>query len=207
MLNSFVATLERAGLLKCVLLAAASSIVWYILTAPFLYARDVWPDSVHELPGWLLSLSTGSVYSALVLFRYIGADGRSRAWGLAVAGALTYWLGVSIVALGPADKALVDLPVAGAITAGFLGYLVIRFGTLRFSPWSFVALCAAGALGGALIGVFGFLMIAETMARFDGDPPTWISIEPRVWDFAGHAAWQILTCVALYFTPRSGADA
>ena len=97
-----------------------------------------------------------------------------------------------------------DLPISGAITAALLGLLAIRFGTLRFSPLAFAALCVAGGLGGVLIVAFGYLSFAGTMVRFEGDPPTWYSVvEPTIWDWAGHAAWQILTCIALYFTPRS----
>lgn len=205
MLNSYVAMLERAGLLKCVLLAAASSIVWYLsylVAEPVTAVWDTWPDAVHELPGWLLVWSAGSVYGALVLFRYIGVDARARAWGLAIAGMLIYWLGVNLVWLGPIGNATVDLPISGAVTAGLLGFLVMRFGTLRFSPLWFAALCVAGGLGGVLIGMFGYLAFGSQMARFDG-LRTWYPIEPSVWWWMGHAAWQVLTCIALYFTPRS----
>jgi len=203
MLNSYVALLERAGLAKCVLLATVSSAAWYILfrvADPFGF--DLWPDSLGALPAWLLVWSTGSIYSVLVLFRYIGIDARAPAWAFAFAGMFTYWMGAGLVLwLDPVGDARMDLPISGAIAAGVLGLVVMRFGTLRFSPLWLVALCAAGGLGGAFMVAFGYLFFAGGMARFDGHAPDWY--EPTIWLFFGHAAWQTLTCIALYFTPTS----
>ena len=82
----------------------------------------------------------------------------------------------------PTDIYVVDFAIAGAITAAGLGYLVIRIGTLRFSLLSFVALCAAGGVSGALFALDD------------------IQSGPFV---VGHAMWQILTCISLYFAPAT----
>ena len=82
MLNRYVAMLERAGLAECVMLAVVSSAAWYLLwwwASPSSGVLDSWPDALYELPAWLLIWFTGSVYSALVLFRYLGVDARARA--------------------------------------------------------------------------------------------------------------------------------
>ena len=189
MFNGYVTMLARAGLGTCVVFAAVSVALWYVLTQasePIGGDLSALPDGWAALPGWLLVWSTGSVYSALVLFRYLpSAATGTRAVVLVVAGALSYWIGVNFsIHVQPTGSYVADTAIAGTFTAAGLGYLVIRLGTLRFSPVSFVALCAAGALGGALISVGA---VNELTGDFVG----------------GHAAWQILTCIALYFAPRS----
>ncbi|MYE11156.1 MAG: hypothetical protein F4X99_05740 [Gammaproteobacteria bacterium] len=52
----------------------------------------------------------------------------------------------------------------------------------QLSRAGFAALCVAGGVGGAVIG--------------------W-SVSRNLEFVAGHAAWQMLTCVALYHSPRS----
>lgn len=103
----------------------------------------------------------------------------------AVAWAVSYWIGVNFTYASPIDRAVATTAVAGMVTAAGLGCLVVWVGTLRFSPVSFAALCVAGGLGGAAIGME--------------------SLNELIYEFVvGHAAWQILTCVAFYFMPKSG---
>ena len=195
MLNSYLAMLKRAGLATCVLLAAVSTTAWYLLLRAADPVTDVWapwPSGWGDLAGWLVVWSTGSVYSALVLFRYleVGTGAGARAGVLAVAGAISYWIGVNVsTQWSPTDIYVVNFAIAGAITAAGLGYLVIRIGTLRFSLLSFVALCAAGGVGGALIALDDwFKNVGEGMI------PEFV---------VGHATWQILTCISLYFAPAT----
>lgn len=183
MLDRYVKTLQRAGLGQCVLLAAVSTAVWYILVESFDGGWTPLPGAWAELPGWVLFWSTGSVYSALVLFRYVPATGTgTRAVVFAVAGAMSYWIGVNFTVHSPIDSDVASTAVAGVITAAGLGCLVIWLGTLRFSPVFFAALCVAGGIGGAAIGVEALSNLLDELV-------------------VGHAAWQILTCVALYYTP------
>lgn len=74
-----------------------------------------------------------------------------------------------------------DTATAGVITAAFVGYVTIRQGTLGFAGPQFAALCVAGGVGGAAIG----WSVSQDHALL-----------------AGHAVWQILTCVALSSAPR-----
>lgn len=186
MFQQYLKMLEGAGLGKCQALALASTAAWYLLGGG---TSNAIPEGIsegwNEFPGWLLFWFTGTVYSALVLFRYLDPGNLSwRPVVIALGGALCYWVGVQyVVELRPSRNYIVDSTIAGVITAAFVGYLVIRFGTLRFAWWPFAGLCTAGAIGGAMIG--------------------WTETGGVLVFIAGHAAWQILTCVALFYWPKS----
>ena len=148
--------LDQAGLGQCVALAIASTGAWYLVHELSKLAGGIGlpiPADWDELPVWLLFWFTGTVYSVLVLFRYLGpGNARWRPVVIGFAGALSYCIGVYVVVLSPTQSMILNAATAGVITAGFLGYLVIRLGTLRFARGPFAALGVAGALGGATIG-------------------------------------------------------
>ena len=193
MYQGYLSMLDRAGLGKCVALAVASTAAWYLLQKLSELVVDGSSDAIpadwDEFPGWLLLWFTGTVYSVLVLFRYL--DPGNLPWRpvlIGFAGALSYWIGVQyVLVLSPSESVILNAAAAGVITAAFVGYLVIRLGTLRLARGPFAALCMAGALGGATIG----------WAGLDNEPAF----------VAGHAAWQVLTCVALFYSPRSAPPA
>lgn len=187
MLDQYIRTLGRAGITQCVFLAIVSTAAWHILADGTGAEATPWPGAWKDLPDWLLLWASGSVYSVLVLFRYVPSTGTGvRAATFAVAGAISYWIGVNFTLYAsPMDSAVATTAVAGVVTAAGLGCLVVWLGTLRFSLVSFAALCVAGGLGGAAIGMES---LNELIDEF----------------VVGHAAWQILTCVAFYFMPKSG---
>ena len=187
MFQRYLNMLAGAGLGKCLALAAASTAAWYLLWK----LSDALPAS--ELLGLLLLWTTGTVYSALVLFRYLDPGNLSwRPVVIGLGGALCYWIGVQYATeLRPSQNDIIDTAVAGVITAAFVGYLVIRFGTIRFAWGPFAALCAAGAIGGAMIGWAVHNVFRDGELEF----------------IAGHAAWQMLTCIALFYSPKAVSQA
>ncbi len=168
-------------------LAVVSTAAWYILTDGTDLEATPWPAGWEDLPDWLLFWASGSVYSVLVLFRYLPPAHRGlQSATFALVGAVSYWIGVNFTLhASPIENLVTTTAVAGAITAGGVGCLVVSAGTLRFSPAFFAALCAAGALGGAAVS-------AEPLIE-------WVDVF-----VVGHAAWQILTCVVFYYAPKSG---
>ena len=187
MLDQYISTLQRAGVTQCVFLATVSTAAWHILTDGSGADATPLPNGWKELPDWLLPWASGSVYSVLVLFRYVPSAGAGvRAATFAVAGAVSYWIGVNFTLhASPFESAVATTAVAGVVTAAGLGCLVVWLGTLRFSLVSFAVLCVAGGLGGAAIGMESLHQLIDEFV-------------------VGHAAWQILTCVAFYFMPKSG---
>ena len=186
MYQRYVTLLSRAGVGTCVALAAVSTGAWYLLTelSDLAGGTSSLPTRWDEVPAWLLIWLSGTFYAALVLLRYLDPHGAPwRPVAVLLAGALSYWIGVQYATvLRPADSMIFDTAAAGVITAAFVGYITIRLGTLRFAYPQFAALCVAGGVGGAVIG-WSVLRDLELVA--------------------GHAAWQMLTCVALYYSPRS----
>lgn len=181
--------LERAGLVACVALALVSTGIWWaVVAAPWAAPAPLEFAAPLYYP---VMWATGAAYSALVLFRYV--SGAARACVLAGAGVFTYWLGFHI-AFTPLPWTVVNAALAGAITAMFLGYLTARLGRLRLAWRMFGMLAAAGALGGAVIG--GSINVDYFGdAAAEGAPhPAWFTV--------GHGLWQVLTCVALYFSPQ-----
>lgn len=189
MYQRYVTLLSHAGLGMCVALAVVSTAAWYLLTelSELADGSSSLPTRWDEVPAWLLIWSSGAIYAALVLFRYLDPHGASwRPVAVFLAGALSYWIGVQYsTVLRPADSMIFDTAAAGVITAAFVGYITIRLGTLRFANPQFLALCVAGGVGGAVIG--------------------WSASNDQTL-VPGHAIWQVLTCVALYYSPRSPAE-
>ena len=187
MYQRYVTMLSRAGVGVCAALAVVSTGVWYLLTELSDLAGGTtslpMPTRWEESPAWVLIWLSGAFYAALVLFRYLDPQGAPwRPVAVLISGAVSYWIGVQYAAvLRPGDSMVFDTATAGVITAAFVGYVMIRLGTLRFAYPPFAALCAAGGVGGAVIG----WSVSE-------DYPV----------FAGHAVWQVLTCVALSRAPR-----
>ena len=189
MYQRYVTQLSRAGVGTCVALAAVSTGVWYLLTglSDLAGGTSSLPMRWDEVPAWLLIWLSGAIYAALVLFRYLDPQGASwRPVAVFLAGALSYWMGVQYATvLRPSDSMIIDTAAAGVITAAFVGYVTIRLGTLRFAYPQFAALCVAGGVGGAVIG--------------------WSASNDQTL-VPGHAIWQILTCVALYYSSRSASS-
>lgn len=188
MLDRYVRTLERAGLDQCVLLAVVSTAAWYILVdATNGDGATPLPTAWGDLHEWLAMWATGSIYAALVLYRYLPSTSRgARAAIFALAGAVSYWIGVNFtIYASPLDSCVATTALAGVVTAAGLGCLVRTLGTLRFSPVSFAALCAAGGLGGAAVCVEWLNELTDEYV-------------------VGHLAWQILTCIAFYYAPKPG---
>jgi len=188
MFQRYLNMLDRAGLAKCLALAVASTAAWHLLyklAERIDGSGNAIPADWSETPGWLLFWSTGTIYSVLVLFRYL--DPAKLSWRpvvVALGGAFSYWIGVQyVVWMDPWRFLILDSAVAGVITAAYVGCLAILLGTLRFAWGPFTVLCAGGAIGGATIG----------WAGPDNDPGF----------TAGHGVWQVLTCVALFYSPRS----
>lgn len=181
--------LKRAGLVTCVLLALASTGIWWALVAaPWVAPGPIEFESALYYP---VMWATGAAYSALVLFRYVSRG--AHACILAGAGVFTYWLGYHI-AFTPVPWTEINTALAGAITAVFLGYLTARLGRLRLAWRMFGMLAAAGAIGGAVIGGSIHVDLVGDAAAEGALPPVWFTV--------GHGLWQVLTCVALYFSPQ-----
>jgi hypothetical protein len=129
--------------------------------------------------GFWLRLATGGAFGALVLGPYAsGARRVPRVLALAAASAAIYYLAVRFVADGPIPyDSIVSLIVAGSGAALLCGLAVVFIAPRAFS-WGLVPLLfAAGALGGAAFEV-----------RIPNDELLLV----------GHAAWQLLVCVALH---------
>ena len=129
--------------------------------------------------GFWLRLATGAVFGALVLGPYAALARRvPRILALAGASAAIYWLAVRFVADGPIPyDSIVSLVVAGSGAALLCGLAVVFIAPQAFG-WGLVPLLlAAGALGGAAFEI-----------RIPDDELLLV----------GHAAWQLLVCVALH---------
>ena len=185
----YLRTLQQAGLAVCVLLALASTAVWWALTTE----RAPWHSDDNEVLTSLIWWSTGAVYSALVLFRYV--TGPRRLAIVAAAGVFSYWLGMQI-AITPVPWIWINAALAGVITATFLGYVVALLGRLRRSVRLFSMLAGAGAVGGAVIG---WSSGAEDVILSREHPH-------YAWQVVGHGLWQVLTCVAFYLAPQDAGE-
>ena len=201
MLGRYLRMLERAPLWLCVVLALASTAIWWGLT------REAAPWNSNETFVYVVLWSTGAVYSVLVLFRYV--SGGRRLAVVAGAGVFSYWLGVQI-AFTPLPWVLANTAIAGVVTALFVGYVVARLGRLRLTGRLFALLAGAGVIGGALIGWsgggehFGNPIFPDR--GLGGEPGEGADEDGWGWEgeayVAGHGLWQVLTCVALYLSPQ-----
>ena len=169
------------SLLFRLLLASASIVAYAVLVqfTPFLEALDDVP-----YVSTIFHLVVGAVFGALVMAPYAGAPHRVlRNVALAAASAAIYYFTIRFVVGGPAGlSALATFVIAGACAALLCGAAVAVIAPQAFSLRLAALLVAAGAVGGAV---------------FDSR----VSFDPNL--LLGHAAWQLLVCLALYFGQRS----
>jgi hypothetical protein len=76
---------------------------------------------------------------------------------------------------------LVSVTIAGALSALFIGAVVVWLGDVPLEAWRWLALIVTGAVGGALIGA---------AVDYLDDAWTWAP---------GHVVWEMATCAALWF--------
>jgi len=159
MFKTYVQFLRSASILQCCGLALVSSLIWALMWA---------------LAGAFVYLA-GSVFCILVLFRYV-----QTAWkcGLvAVLGTLTYYFAINAsAALTGVLPGEIAVALVGAGAAEVMLVACGVLGTLKLGLRALLSTAAAGAVGGALIGVW-----ADNMSTL----------------YAGHALWQVLVCCAL----------
>jgi hypothetical protein len=162
-------------------LASASTFAYAALTqlVPMMEAYDDSP----VINDWF-HLVAGAVFGALVMAPFAVKQRRMlRAAGLAAAGAVTYYLAVWFVVSGPSRlDAMAAFVLAGAGAAVLSGAAVVAIAPRAPSIRLFMLLVLAGALGGA---------------AFTLD----IAFDEIL--YVGHAAWQLLACLALHFGLRA----
>jgi hypothetical protein len=164
------------------LLLASASVVAYAGLAqltPFLERFDNVP-----YVSTVFHLVVGAIFGALVLAPYARAPHRLlRGVALAGASAAIYYFTIRFVVGGPAAlSALATFLIAGACAALLCGAAVAVIAPQAFSLRLAALLVVAGAVGGAV---------------FDSR----VSFDPNL--LLGHAAWQLLMCLALYFGQRN----
>ncbi len=158
-------------------LAVASVLAYAVIAevAGALDAADRFPDAglwFHDV--------VGGVFGALVLSTYIGTRQRViRFLVMCGAGAAIYYFAVWFVTEGPIGyDVTTSFILAGSFAALLSGLAVVHTAPQRFS-WRLLPLTLlAGALGGAAF---------ELKFAFDQNL------------LVGHAAWQLLVCLALFF--------
>ncbi len=164
------------------LLLATVSIVAYAVLVQLTPALE----AIEGLPyvNTVFHLVVGAVFGAFVMAPYARAPRcLLRAIALAVAAAAIYYGAIRFVAGGPAGlDALATFVIAGAGAALLCGLAVALVAPQPFSLRLAALLLAAGAAGGAVFDVK-------------------VAIDPDL--LIGHAAWQLLTCLALHFGLRS----
>jgi hypothetical protein len=150
------------------------------LLGEHLESRGEFPES-----GPWLRHAVGAVFGACVLGPYTAPSHRvPRILALAVASAAIYWLAVRFVAEGPIPyDSIVSLIVAGSGAALLCGLAVVVIAPRAFGWQIWPFLLAAGAGGGAAFEI-----------RIPNDELLLV----------GHAAWQLLVCLALHFGFRPG---
>lgn len=159
----------------------AYTAIWQV--AESLDGLESFPD-----PGLWFHYVVGAVFGALVLGPYAAPDRRAlRVLALAVASAVIYYLAVRFVAEGPIGyDVILSFVIAGSVAALLSGLAVVAIAPRPFD-WRLVPLLlAAGAAGGAAF---------ELKLAFDSLL------------LVGHAAWQILVCLALHFAWRRSVSA
>lgn len=143
-------------------------------------------ETVDRVPNMntVFHLVVGAVFGAFVLAPYAHAPRRVlRGVVLAVAAAAIYYGAVRFVVNAPAGlDALATFAIAGAGAALLCGVSVAAIAPQSFSLRLAALLLVAGAAGGAAFDVK-------------------VSYDPNL--LLGHAAWQLLTCLALLFGARS----
>jgi hypothetical protein len=154
----------------------AYAVIWQIAEA--LDPIEGFPDA-----GLWFHYVVGAVVGALVLGPYAAPDRRAlRVLALAAASAIIYYLAVRFVAEGPIGyDVILSFVLAGSGAALLCGLALVAIAPRPFA-WRLVPLLlAAGAAGGAAF---------ELELAFD---PVLL---------VGHAAWQMLVCLALHFALR-----
>jgi hypothetical protein len=159
-------------------LALASVVAYAVLVqvAETLESVDGFPQA-----GFWFHHVVGAVFGALVLAPYAQPHRHAlRGVALALVSAAIYYLAVRFVVDGPLGyDAVTSFVLAGGSAALLCGLAVVAIGPRVFA-WRLPALTlAAGAIGG---GAF------ELNLAFD----------PHL--VVGHAAWQLLVCLALHFS-------
>ena len=165
------------------LLLASASIVAYaglVQLTPMFESFD----GVTHL-STIFHLVVGAVFGALVMAPYARAPHQLlRGVLLAAASAATYYFTIRFVVGSPAGlSALATFLIAGACAALLCGAAVSIVAPRAFSLRLAALLVVAGAAGGAVF---------DMRVHFD----------PNL--LLGHAAWQLLVCVALHFGQRIG---
>jgi hypothetical protein len=163
------------------LLAIVSIIAYVVLVqlSPFVMAIDGVPHL-----NTAFHLVVGATFGAFVMVPYARAPRRLlRSLLLAGGAAAIYYAAIRFVVDGPAGlDALASFAIAGAGAAFLCGIAVAAIAPLPFKLRLGALLLVAGAVGGAAFDVK-------------------VSYDPNL--LLGHAAWQLLTCLALFFGSRS----
>jgi hypothetical protein len=156
---------------------ALASVIAYVVFARLVETLEP-IEAVPDTSLWF-HYAVGAAFGALVLGPYVPVAPRAlRIAALALAGAVIYRLAVWFVTEGPIGyDALVSFVLAGA-GAAVLSAIAVAAIARRAFGWRLLVLpLAAGAIGGA---------------TFDMNIPA----DPYL--LVGHAAWQLLVCLALH---------
>ena len=143
-------------------------------------------EAIESFPdtGLWFHYVVGAVFGALVLAPYLGARQKIvRLILLCATSALIYWLAVWFVTDGPIGyNAITSFVLAGAGAALLSGLAVVALAPRAFDLRLVAFTLLAGAIGGAAFDL-----------KFAFDQ----------YLLAGHAAWQMLVCLALHFSFRT----
>jgi hypothetical protein len=178
--KSHMSTIQDA-LAPRLMLATVSIVAYAVLVqlSPFVMAIDRVPylnTAFH--------LVVGATFGAFVMVPYARAPRRLlRGLLLASAAAAIYYAAIRFVVDGPAGlDALASFAIAGAGAALLCGIAVAAIAPQSFTLRLGALLLVAGVVGGAAFDVK-------------------VSYDPNL--LLGHAAWQFLTCLALFFGSHS----
>ena len=143
-------------------------------------------EAIESVPdtGLWFHYVVGAVFGALVLAPYLGPRQKIvRLILLCAASALIYWLAVWFVTDGPIGyNAITSFVLAGAGAALLSGLAVVALAPRAFDLRLVAFTLLAGVIGGAAFDL-----------KFAFDQ----------YLLAGHAAWQMLVCLALHFSFRT----
>ena len=157
---------------------ALASVTAYAVTARLSDALEP-IEGIPDAGQWFFYV-VAAIFGALVMAPYAGPRQRAlRCIGLTAASVAIYRLAIWYMTEGPLGyEAATSFAVVGAVASLLCGLAVVLVAPRAFD-WRLLPLTlAAGALGGA---------------AFD------IRIPSDQYLIVGHAAWQLLTCLALHF--------
>jgi hypothetical protein len=164
------------------LLLASVSIIAYVV----LVQLSPHIEAIDDVPylNTAFHLVVGATFGAFVMVPFARAPRRLlRSLLLAGAAAGIYYAAIRFVVDGPPGlDALASFAIAGAGAALLCGIAVAVIAPQSFTLPLGALLLVAGAVGGAAFDVK-------------------VSYDPNL--LLGHAAWQLLTCLALFFGSRS----